>query len=156
MLWASCGVCQIWKYVNWIRAYICVRISKMKRVSSGPPCCFGMIRLVLPVHNSEVWAIKKVCSGILTRMWMFLVLGDVLFGCLLNRSHSSRPDRLCKGKIYRWKHSTHISRSDVMEATTTHNLTGIVTSLDLRKAFDSSRKAVYYEDARLLYFWRRY
>ena len=44
MGWA-CGICQIWKYVNWMLAYICVRISLIKRASSGPPCCFGVVRL---------------------------------------------------------------------------------------------------------------
>ena len=52
MLWAPCGICQIWKYVNSMRAYICVRISLIKRVSSGPPCCFGVIRLVLSIHDN--------------------------------------------------------------------------------------------------------
>ena len=51
MLWAPCGICQIWKYVNWMRAYISVRISLIKRVSSGPPCCFGVVRLVLSIHD---------------------------------------------------------------------------------------------------------
>ena len=32
--------------------YICVRISLIKRVSSGPPCCFGVVRLVLSIHDS--------------------------------------------------------------------------------------------------------
>ena len=51
MGWA-CGICQIWKYVNWMLAYICVRISLIKRVSSGPPCCFGVVRLVLAIHDN--------------------------------------------------------------------------------------------------------
>ena len=50
MGWA-CGICQIWKYVNWMLAYICVRISLIKRASSGPPCCFGVVRLVLSIHD---------------------------------------------------------------------------------------------------------
>ena len=32
-------------------AYICVRISVIKRVSSGPPCCFGVARFVLSIHG---------------------------------------------------------------------------------------------------------
>ena len=40
------------KYVNWMRAYICVRISVIKRASSGPPCCFGVARLVLSIHDN--------------------------------------------------------------------------------------------------------
>ena len=51
MGWA-CGICQIWKYVNWMLAYICVRISLIKRASSGPPCCFGVVRLVLSIHDN--------------------------------------------------------------------------------------------------------
>ena len=50
MGWA-CGICQIWKYVNWMLAYICVRISLIKRISSGLPCCFGVVRLVLSIHD---------------------------------------------------------------------------------------------------------
>ena len=42
---------QIWKYGNWMRGYISVRISLIKRVSSGPPCCFGVVRLVLSIHD---------------------------------------------------------------------------------------------------------
>ena len=52
MGWA-CGICQIWKYVNWMLAYICVRISLIKRASSGPPCCFGVVRLVLSIHDKN-------------------------------------------------------------------------------------------------------
>ena len=52
MGWA-CGICQIWKYVNWMLAYICVRISLIKRASSGPPCCFGVVRLILSIHDSN-------------------------------------------------------------------------------------------------------
>ena len=48
----TCGICQIWKYVNWMLAYICVCISLIKRVSSGPPCCFGVVRLVLSIHDN--------------------------------------------------------------------------------------------------------
>ena len=35
-----------------MRAYICLRISLMKPVSSGPPCCFGVVRLVLSIHDN--------------------------------------------------------------------------------------------------------
>ena len=64
MLWAPCGICQIWKYVNWIRAYICARISLIKRVSSGPPCCFGVVRLVLSIHDSQQWITPE------DRLWL--------------------------------------------------------------------------------------
>ena len=33
-------------------AYICVCISAIKRVSSGPPCCFGVVRFVLSIHDN--------------------------------------------------------------------------------------------------------
>ena len=46
LLWGPCGICQIWKYVNWMR------ISLIKRVSRGPPCCFGVVRLVLSIHDN--------------------------------------------------------------------------------------------------------
>ena len=29
-----------------------MRISVIKRTSSGPPCCFGMARLVLSIHGN--------------------------------------------------------------------------------------------------------
>ena len=32
--------------------YICVCISLIKRVSSGPPRCFGVVRLVLSIHDN--------------------------------------------------------------------------------------------------------
>ena len=52
MLWSPCGICQIPKYVNWMRAYLCVRISVIKRTSSGPPCCFCVAHLVLLIHDN--------------------------------------------------------------------------------------------------------
>ena len=36
-------------------------MSKIKRVSSGPPCCFGVVRLVLSVHDNfgdEDWILE--------------------------------------------------------------------------------------------------
>ena len=32
--------------------YVCVCISLIKHVSSGPPCCFGVVRLVLSIHDN--------------------------------------------------------------------------------------------------------
>ena len=52
LLWAPYGICQIWKYVNWMHAYICMHTSLIKCVSSGPPCCFGVVRLVLSIFDN--------------------------------------------------------------------------------------------------------
>ena len=42
----------------YVCVYICVRISVIKRVSSGPPCCFGVARFVLSIHDSCI----RACS----------------------------------------------------------------------------------------------
>ena len=41
--------CQIYKLhvCVYMRAHICI-----KRASSGPPCCFGVARLVLSIHDN--------------------------------------------------------------------------------------------------------
>ena len=45
-LW-HCQICKLHACV-YMRAHICI-----KRASSGPPCCFGVARLVLSIHDSH-------------------------------------------------------------------------------------------------------
>ena len=41
---------EIWKLDAWV--YMRAHIFN-KRVSSGPPCCFGVVRLVLSIHDKN-------------------------------------------------------------------------------------------------------
>ena len=83
MLWSPCGICQMWKYVNWMRVYICVHIAIIKRASSGPPCYFGEARLVLSIQLTWIRTNLKI-FGKTTPRWTpsAVAMETAMFGAM--------------------------------------------------------------------------